>query len=107
LEELQGKIEEMQARADMHYQANPKVIEDYERRRIEIERLEQELEGERTRIEAQRHEIRTIQEEWEPVVERLVARISHNLSAAMQTIGCQGSVRLGMNCGSATPQCCS
>lgn len=94
IEELQAKIDETQTRADMHYLANPKVLEEYEKRRVEIERLEAELADERTRIQSQQDEIQTLKAEWQPVVERLIERISKHMAAAMRTIGCKGSVHL-------------
>eukprot|EP01114_Cavostelium_apophysatum_P013290 TRINITY_DN3181_c0_g1_i2.p1 TRINITY_DN3181_c0_g1~~TRINITY_DN3181_c0_g1_i2.p1 ORF type:complete len:997 (-),score=332.14 TRINITY_DN3181_c0_g1_i2:85-3075(-) len=94
LEDVEKEIDEAHARADTNYSTNPAVIEQYEKRKKEIEDLEDKLNGEGNSLEKQKETIERIKSEWLPPLEELVGKINVSFSKYMLAIGCAGEVLL-------------
>jgi chromosome segregation ATPase len=94
LEELDERILTLRAKADLNWSTNPKVIEDYEKRKAEIDTLENELNQQQHVLEERRIQIEKLKQSWLPEIQRIVAAINTSFAEYMRAIGCVGEVRL-------------
>eukprot|EP01116_Phalansterium_solitarium_P025334 TRINITY_DN963_c0_g3_i3.p1 TRINITY_DN963_c0_g3~~TRINITY_DN963_c0_g3_i3.p1 ORF type:complete len:575 (+),score=267.63 TRINITY_DN963_c0_g3_i3:1789-3513(+) len=94
LDELDTLMHAAKAKADLNYINNPKVIEDYEARKKQIDELQQKLAAEADQLEAQAAAIEAAKADWLPRLETLVERINASFSRHFARIGCQGEVAL-------------
>jgi chromosome segregation ATPase len=94
IEELDERIVALKAKADLNWSANPKVIEDYEKRKSEMESLQNELQRQQRILNERHAEIEHLQESWLPELQRIVAAINTAFAQYMSAIGCVGEVKL-------------
>jgi len=94
IEELDAMIGEHRRKSDMLYAANPKVVEEYEHRKRQIEELSTKLETEKEAQAELKAEIADIKGKWLPDLENLVGDINNTFSRFFQEIGCVGEVAL-------------
>ncbi|KAJ3090460.1 Structural maintenance of chromosomes protein 5 [Quaeritorhiza haematococci] len=97
IEELEELLAQYRARADLYNNTNPLVIQEYNERKADIERLKRKLEGKDRELQKAREEVQRIREQWEPALRDLVERISASFSAAFDRIGCAGEVKLAQH----------
>ncbi|EPQ58883.1 P-loop containing nucleoside triphosphate hydrolase protein [Gloeophyllum trabeum ATCC 11539] len=94
VEDIQTDLETQRAELSMNLNTNASVIEQYERRKEEIESLSQKIEQRERRIAKIERAIKAAQDNWEPALERLVNSIGTKFSAAFDRIGCAGEIRI-------------
>ncbi|KAJ1922364.1 Structural maintenance of chromosomes protein 5 [Tieghemiomyces parasiticus] len=70
------------------------VVQQYQARQAEIERLRATLSEQQAELDAIATELTTVRNHWEPRIAEIVARISTNFSEAFDRIGCAGEVAL-------------
>ncbi|EIW76265.1 P-loop containing nucleoside triphosphate hydrolase protein [Coniophora puteana RWD-64-598 SS2] len=92
--ELRAELETQEANLEMIMQTNPGVVEQYERRKQEIENMTKMLESHEKAAQRLEREIKTARDKWEPALEELVASIGKKFSAAFDRIGCAGEIRI-------------
>ncbi|KAF9226823.1 P-loop containing nucleoside triphosphate hydrolase protein [Gyrodon lividus] len=94
VEQLRADLEVQQANLEMIMQTNPGVVEQYERRKAEIDKLTKSLED-RGRVSLRlEREIKNARDNWQPALESLVESIGKKFSAAFDRIGCAGEIRI-------------
>ncbi|KAG6331320.1 hypothetical protein ID866_7769 [Astraeus odoratus] len=94
VEQLRAELEVQNANLDMIMQTNPGVVEQYERRKAEIEDLTKKIEDREKQCIRLEREIKNARDNWQPALERLVASIGKKFSAAFDRIGCAGEIRI-------------
>ncbi len=111
---IDDQIARLKVKADLNWAANPKVIEDYEARRAEIQRLEgrlilfqvlleltylhlAELNDEQQGIDGKKHAIARILGQWKPKLEEIVTGLNSTFSKSFVEIGCAGEVKLNID----------
>ncbi|KAH7912946.1 hypothetical protein BJ138DRAFT_1147123 [Hygrophoropsis aurantiaca] len=92
--ELQAELEVQCANLEMIMQTNPGVVEQYERRKTEIETLTKTLEAREKTEQKLERDIKNAKDNWQPALESLVASIGKKFSAAFDRIGCAGEIRV-------------
>ncbi|KAG1892038.1 P-loop containing nucleoside triphosphate hydrolase protein [Suillus subluteus] len=92
--DLRTELDVQQANLDMISLTNPGVVEQYERRKNEIEALAKTLEDREKSTRKVEREIKNARDRWQPALERLVASIGKKFSAAFDRIGCAGEIRI-------------
>ncbi|KAG6841292.1 hypothetical protein C0991_012462 [Blastosporella zonata] len=97
LEELQAELFTQQANLELNLNTNPGVVEQYEKRKHDIEVLEKTIERKQAEAERIEKSIKTAKEKWQPALEKLVASIGEKFSASFDRIGCAGEVRISQN----------
>ncbi|KAK9235857.1 P-loop containing nucleoside triphosphate hydrolase protein [Lipomyces kononenkoae] len=95
LDELDGRIDGTKKELDNIFGGNQHVIEQYEKRQSEVERLQQKVDTSHDQIRDLQAQITQIRSEWEPELDNLVSKISAEFSEAFQSIGCAGVVSVG------------
>ncbi|KAI8823741.1 uncharacterized protein EV422DRAFT_368077 [Fimicolochytrium jonesii] len=91
---LEQLLAEQQARADTINQTDAGIIEEFERRSAELERLRQKLDTDAGKLNERTAQIQRIKNKWEPELRALVERISAGFATAFEKIGCAGEVKL-------------
>ncbi|PFH50400.1 hypothetical protein AMATHDRAFT_61100 [Amanita thiersii Skay4041] len=94
LEELQEEMENQKAKLELNLNTNPGIVEQYERRKAEIEALEGNFEEKQRKAERYERSIKSSRDNWQPALEKLVASIGEKFSAAFDRIGCAGEIRI-------------
>ncbi|TFK43988.1 P-loop containing nucleoside triphosphate hydrolase protein [Crucibulum laeve] len=94
LEELQSDLETERASLDLVLGTNPGVLEEYEKRQRDIERLKATIEERQRKADKVERQIKTARDNWKPALEQLVASIGEKFSAAFDRIGCAGEIRI-------------
>jgi len=92
--ELEEAIQSEKTQADMFYQTNPQILDDYQKRKREIEALESDLSKEQSQLEFVSNKIIALRNQWLPKLEELIARIHQSFSAHFEKINCQGVISL-------------
>ncbi|KAG1833286.1 P-loop containing nucleoside triphosphate hydrolase protein [Suillus subluteus] len=92
--DLRTELDVQQANLDMISLTNPGVVEQYERRKNEIEALAKTLEDREKSTRKVEREIKNARDRWQPALEQLVASIGKKFSAAFDRIGCAGEIRI-------------
>ncbi|TRM70021.1 P-loop containing nucleoside triphosphate hydrolase protein [Schizophyllum amplum] len=93
-EDLQGKLETEEAKLELNATTNPGVVEQYEKRKRDIELLEKTIEKEQKEAAGYEKRIKRAQDNWKPALEKLVSSIGKKFSATFDRIGCAGEVRI-------------
>ncbi|KAF9458464.1 P-loop containing nucleoside triphosphate hydrolase protein [Collybia nuda] len=94
LEELQADLDTQRANLELNLNTNPGVVEQYEKRKRDIEQLEKTIEEKQKKAEKIERNIRNARENWQPALERLVTSIGEKFSASFDRIGCAGEIRI-------------
>jgi len=92
--ELDELIATTKAKADANYHTDPKVIENYEERKVKIQNLEQELEQEQQKLKTRQEAIEKLKDAWLPPLEQLVSDIDKSFAKNFKELGCAGEVKL-------------
>lgn len=87
LEELDERITSLKAKADLNWSTNPKVIEDYEKRKSEIDALQTELQRQQHILTERHSEMEKLKESWLPEIQRIVGVINNSFAHYMSAIG--------------------
>jgi chromosome segregation ATPase len=82
---LQQELEDMNAKLDMYTQTNSGVIDQYERRKLEIANLQKTIASREQQEQALAATIKTAQDNWQPRLEELVNSIGARFSAAFDS----------------------
>jgi chromosome segregation ATPase len=75
----------MNAKLDMYTQTNSGVIDQYERRKLEIANLQKTIASREQQEQALAATIKTAQDNWQPRLEELVNSIGARFSAAFDS----------------------
>ncbi|KIM34992.1 hypothetical protein M413DRAFT_449948 [Hebeloma cylindrosporum] len=97
LDELQAEMDTQRANLEMNLSTNPGVVEQYEKRKRDIEVLENTLAERQKKEERIARDIKNARDNWQPALETLVASIGVKFSAAFDRIGCAGEIRINEN----------
>ncbi|KAJ7594061.1 P-loop containing nucleoside triphosphate hydrolase protein [Mycena floridula] len=97
LEELVEELENQKAKLELTIEANPGVVEQYEKRKRDIETLEQAIEERQRKADKVEKNIKNARDNWQPALEKLVKSIGTKFSAAFDGIGCAGEIRISEN----------
>ncbi|KAJ8087221.1 Structural maintenance of chromosomes protein 5 [Marasmius tenuissimus] len=92
--ELEAVMEEQHAQLELITKTNPGVIEQYEKRKRDIESLEQVLERKNRDAQNVEKAINSAKSKWLPALQELVENIGEKFSAAFERIGCAGEIRI-------------
>ncbi|KAK9323611.1 P-loop containing nucleoside triphosphate hydrolase protein [Lipomyces orientalis] len=95
LDELDGRIAGTKGELESIFGGNQHVIEQYEKRQSEIERLQAKVDTSNERIRDLYAQITEIRNDWEPELDHLISRVSAEFSEAFRSIGCAGEVSVG------------
>lgn len=93
VEALQEKIEEMQGRIECIRGVDPKIIQEYEERKITIDELRDNLNREQERALALEDELKHLHEIWHPEIVKIVNSINENFSNFFAKMGFVGKFR--------------
>ncbi|KAF9554516.1 P-loop containing nucleoside triphosphate hydrolase protein [Agrocybe pediades] len=96
-DELRAELETQRANLEMNLGANPGVVEQYEKRKRDIEQLEATLAQRKKEEEKIAKNIKNARDNWEPALRELVSSIGQKFSAAFDRIGCAGEIRISEN----------
>ncbi|KAI0318372.1 hypothetical protein OF83DRAFT_1082945 [Amylostereum chailletii] len=94
VKELQNELETQRSKLELVIATNPDVIDQYERRKAEIETPTKKIEERERKVARIDKAIKSARDNWQPAVEELVAAIGEKFSAAFDRIGCAGEVEL-------------
>lgn len=94
VEELEDKILEMQGRIECIRGVDPAIVEEYERRKETIERLNDDLHNEQARAMALENELKNLHQTWYPQITSVVNSINENFSNFFAKMGFVGEVEL-------------
>ncbi|KAK2463737.1 hypothetical protein APHAL10511_004230 [Amanita phalloides] len=94
LDELQAELATQQANLELNMMTHPGVIEQYERRKQEIEKTEKSIDEKNKKVIKLEKSMKTAREGWQPAMEKLVTSIGEKFSAAFDRIGCAGEIRI-------------
>ena len=94
LEELTELTEEMQGRIDCIRGIDPRIIEEFEKRKEDIEQMEQQLSNERNRLEELENELKSLHNKWYPAIQRVIQSINENFSNFFNKMGFVGEVEM-------------
>ncbi|KAF2258257.1 structural maintenance of chromosomes protein-like protein 5 [Lojkania enalia] len=90
--DLDNEIAVVETRLQMMADGNPSVVRAYEKREQEIENTQRKLQKIADDLSSTQAEITSIRDQWEPELDRLVAKISDGFSHNFEQIGCAGQV---------------
>ncbi|RPB01733.1 P-loop containing nucleoside triphosphate hydrolase protein [Choiromyces venosus 120613-1] len=93
-EDIETDIEAENARLDLLHEGNPNAIKQYEDRATKIQNLEDKIVERKKNLEKHSAAIVELRGKWEPVIDRLVAKISVAFSKSFEKINCAGEVRV-------------
>ncbi|KAH9884909.1 P-loop containing nucleoside triphosphate hydrolase protein [Cubamyces lactineus] len=93
-EEWEAELQQRREELDMNMNTNANVVDQYNKRKAEIETLTATIEEREKRILRIEQSIKTARENWQPELEKLVASIGQKFSAAFDRIGCAGEIRI-------------
>ncbi|TFK69418.1 hypothetical protein BDN72DRAFT_614626 [Pluteus cervinus] len=94
LDELEAELQTQQTNLDLNLQTNPGIVEQYEKRKRDIEALEKAIDDRKKKAEKVERNIKNARDNWKPALEKLVASIGSKFSAAFDRIGCAGEIRI-------------
>lgn len=92
LEELNNEIEAEKARLELMHEGNGGVIREFERRQLQIGKLNSRINELKTAKAELDAVVETLQGQWEPQLDALVSKISASFSYNMDQISCAGEV---------------
>ncbi|KAF9266101.1 P-loop containing nucleoside triphosphate hydrolase protein [Marasmius fiardii PR-910] len=96
-DELETALEEQYAQLELITKTNPGVVEQYEKRKRDIESLEVVLEKKNREAQSLEKSINSTKSKWLPALQELVGNIGEKFSAAFERIGCAGEIRISEN----------
>lgn len=93
-EELQMEIDAEAAKLELIHAANPNVIDDFERRGAEIQRLKRKMDGLQEKLGSISSQVDELMGKFEPKLDELVGRINDAFAYNFEQISCAGEVRV-------------
>ncbi|KAJ4478957.1 hypothetical protein J3R30DRAFT_3657097 [Lentinula aciculospora] len=96
-DEYRAELESQQAQLELVSKTQPGVIEQYEKRKRDIEQLEKTLEERQRNASKVERSIQLTLDHWKPALGKLVGSIGQKFSAAFDRIGCAGEIRISEN----------
>jgi len=96
LDELEGEIHSMQARAESMFQVDEEVVRDYHKREAEIATMEEALAQRESRRSTHQDDISKLREDWINPLTDLIGRINENFSFFFSSLQCAGEVSLNV-----------
>lgn len=94
IDELNAEIESINGRIELLHEGNPGIMQQYEKRQREIEKLEDRVNNFGTELARLNESISRIRGQWEPELDKLVSEISDAFSHNFAQIGCAGQVNV-------------
>ncbi|KAJ3408324.1 Structural maintenance of chromosomes protein 5 [Chytridiales sp. JEL 0842] len=94
VEELEDLLATAKARADILSNHDAHVVEEYEKRAVEINKYREKVENYRENVEQLTANLSKVHNSWLPELEALVTKISEAFSKAFESIGCAGEVQI-------------
>ncbi|XP_053684572.1 structural maintenance of chromosomes protein 5 [Sabethes cyaneus] len=94
LEELANHMDELQARIDCMAQANGNILEEYETRCKQIEKLREEIQRTSKSTSSLEAEMQKLHDVWYPEISKVVQTINENFTRFMGTMGFAGEVEI-------------
>jgi chromosome segregation ATPase len=91
---LEAEIEATQHRIELLHEGNPQAIHQFQKRQQDIDALTKRLETFEGDLEKVNDEIKTLREQWEPELDKLVAEISDAFAFNFGKINCNGEVSI-------------
>lgn len=91
-EELEADIDTDKTKIEMLHEGNPSAIKQYEKRQMEIDKLEERLASSEEELSKMQADIDEIRAKWEPELDGLVGKISEAFAHNLEKIGCAGQV---------------
>ena len=91
-QELEGEIESAKNRLELLHEGNPRAIQEFEKRKEDIERLKEKIQTSTATLDGFAEEIQQLRDRWEPELDELVAKISDAFGKSFERIGCAGQV---------------
>lgn len=104
VEELEESIRLVENEADAILCPNGMVLEEYKRRKNEIDAIEASLRDEEARLGTAQGDIGSIKDRWLPKLRELVDHVNENFKNNFAAIGCAGEVKLNEDAGEAFEQ---
>ncbi|KAF1997908.1 P-loop containing nucleoside triphosphate hydrolase protein [Amniculicola lignicola CBS 123094] len=92
VEELDALIEGIEGKLSCMAEGNPRAVQQFRDREVQINKTEKTLEKCREDLENTKAQIDEIRTQWEPEVDALVEKISEGFSHNFAQIGCAGQV---------------
>ncbi|KAG6812148.1 hypothetical protein H0H92_004147 [Tricholoma furcatifolium] len=97
LDELEAELETQRANLELNTNTDAGVVEQYEKRKRDIEVLEKTIETKQKSADKIDRSIKSARDNWQPALEKLVASIGDKFSKAFDRIGCAGEVRISQH----------
>ncbi|KAG7097539.1 hypothetical protein E1B28_004878 [Marasmius oreades] len=94
VDDLEAALEEQHAQLELITKTNSGVVEQYEKRKRDIEQSEGILEKKNRDAQAVEKTINSTKSKWLPALQELVDNIGEKFSAAFERIGCAGEIRI-------------
>ncbi|KAJ3719185.1 hypothetical protein C8R42DRAFT_628654 [Lentinula raphanica] len=96
-DQYRAELESQQAQLELVSKTQPGIIEQYEKRKQEIEKLDLALKERQENADKIERSIQRTLNQWKPALEKLVGSIGQKFSAAFDRIGCAGEIRISEN----------
>ncbi|KAL7282760.1 hypothetical protein ACG7TL_004235 [Trametes sanguinea] len=93
-DEWEAELQQRREELELNTNTNGNVIDQYNKRKAEIETLSGTIEDHEKRILRIEQSIKTARDNWQPELEKLVNSIGQKFSAAFDRIGCAGEIRI-------------
>ncbi|CDS10359.1 hypothetical protein LRAMOSA03035 [Lichtheimia ramosa] len=90
--EIENEINSSKAKADTLKTNNPKALEQFEARKLQIDNLTEKIQANQLTLDSLKDKIHKVKSQWEPRLTSVVSKISDKFSEALQRIGCAGEV---------------
>ncbi|KAI0774684.1 P-loop containing nucleoside triphosphate hydrolase protein [Trametes elegans] len=94
VEDWQAELDMRREELEMNMHTNANVVEQFNKRKAEIQTLSASIEDRERRILRIEQNMKTARDNWQPELEKLVNSIGQKFSAAFDRIGCAGEIRI-------------
>ncbi|RDL37308.1 Uncharacterized protein BP5553_04741 [Venustampulla echinocandica] len=92
IENLEMEIQTESSKLEYVHANNPNAIKDFERRQVEVNRLQEKAADTERKLERMGRQITEVRGRWEPALDKLIEEISEAFSYNFEQIGCAGEV---------------
>ncbi|KIK65311.1 hypothetical protein GYMLUDRAFT_38753 [Collybiopsis luxurians FD-317 M1] len=96
-DEYRAEMEAQEAQLELVSKTQPGVIEQYEKRKRDIEQLEKTLDERQRNAAKIERTIKSTLDHWKPALDKLIGSIGQKFSSAFDRIGCAGEIRISEN----------
>jgi chromosome segregation ATPase len=94
LDNVEEEIQMERARLELIHEGNPNALKQYEERAAKIANLQKKIQEHEAKLEEKDTAIKQIRDQFEPELDKLIAKISAAFSKSFRTIGCAGEIRV-------------